>query len=141
MNEAYALLLAYNHGVRVPKLYHAFRGQIDTTICTFILMERIHGQTVNEYLRQAEKNFTIHDHVAKMAISTLCRMLAIPMPETLRRRPTPIIDSENDILYHPFFNYNGHMANVSYQSVGDLDRHINKVLPTFLRDHRDHDDD
>lgn len=118
MHEAHAQLMAYNHGVKVPKLYHAF-VRIDVT---YILMENIHGRTVSEHLDIATTDLE-KEKFAKMAIQSLCRMLTIPRPEALGERLATV---NGEPLSHPFFKEQD--APLVYDSPEHLAAHINRVL-------------
>ena len=103
--------------VKVPEIYHAFEceGQ------TYIVMEYVDGETVGAQLDRssAETRDTIYDQMAK-AISQLLR---VPIPSN--QRPGPV---GGGCIQHYFFQDD--VAVQEYQSVDQLQHHINRVCTT-----------
>ena len=108
------MMNASDSGVKVPEIYHAFEceGQ------TYMVMEYVDGETVGSQLRgsSVETRNWIYDQVAK----AITRLLHVPVP--IGSRPGPV---GGGCIQHHFFQDN--VAPKEYDSVGELQRHINKV--------------
>ncbi len=101
-------------GVKAPEIYRAFACG---SWC-YLVMEYIDGQTVGKLLQgsSAEKKEWIYDQVAK----AICQLLQVPVPSG--SRPGPVGGGH---IQHYFSR--DHVAAWEYDSVDDLQRHINKV--------------
>lgn len=101
-------------GIKVPEIYHAFECENRR----YVVMEYVDGVTASTALRgsSADKENWIHDQLAK-AINQLLR---VPVPSG--QRPGPVGGGR---IQNHFFR--DHEAPVEYNSVGVLQRHINKV--------------
>ena len=108
------MINASESGVKVPEVYRAFACG---SWC-YMVMEYIDGQTVGALLQSssAEKKDWIYDQVAK----AIRQLLHVPVPSG--SRPGPVGGGH---IQHYFFR--DHVAAWEYNSVGDLQRHINKV--------------
>jgi aminoglycoside phosphotransferase (APT) family kinase protein len=114
-------------GVKVPEIYHAFE-QLDDKVngpVTYIIMEYVHGQTVEAAIKncsQQGQKTHIFDQVAK----AVDQLLQVPPPNGLRLGP-----ARGGLINHPLFADN--KAAKVYDSVGQLQRHFNKVIALPLK--------
>ena len=106
-------------GLNAAEVYRAFEceGQ------AYVVMEYIDGQTVGALLRSssAEKKNWIYDHVAK----AINQLLQVPVPSG--SPPGPV---GGGCVKHYIFQ--DQVSPKAYESVGDLQRHINKVCYCFI---------
>ena len=102
-------------GVKVPEIYHAFQSGCQT----YIVMEYVDGETVGSQLRGSsmERKNWIYHQIAK----AITQLLRVPVPSD--SRPGPV---GGGCIQHHFFRDN--VAPKEYDSVDELQRHINKVL-------------
>jgi len=99
--------------VKVPKIYRAFEfeGQM------YVVMEYIQGRTAGSLLRDSatDKNW-IYNQIAK----AFAHLLWVPVPQNSRLGPVG-----GGYIHHCFFKDG--VAPIEYESVEDLQSHINKV--------------
>lgn len=117
-------------GFKIPEIYHAFELEDEEEeVWTYIVMEYIHGQTVEAAMKtcsQPEKS-----HILDQVVEAVKHLLKVPPPDGLRLGPV-----ERGNIQHPLFTEDG--ACVKYKSVDHLERHFNKVYllslntPCFL---------
>jgi serine/threonine protein kinase len=108
------MMNASGSGVKAPEIYRAFECERQT----YIVMEYVDGETVGALLRgsSAEKSNWIYDQVAK----AITQLLHVPVPSG--SHPGPV---GGGCIQHYFFR--DYVAPKEYDSVGELQRHINKV--------------
>jgi hypothetical protein len=101
-------------GVKAPEIYHAFQDELKT----YIVMEHIDGETVGARLRgsSAETKNWIFNQVAK----AINQLLAVRVP--IHSHPGPV---GGGLIQNHFFR--GNRAPKEYESIFDLQDHINKV--------------
>lgn len=123
-NEFRQMTNASGSGVKVPEIYHAFEcefdGEFDGEYQTYIVMEYVHGKTVGACLRDSsgEARNWVYDQVAK----AIKQLLRVPVPTSSGSRPGPV---GGGCIQHYFFR--DKVAPKEYNSVGDLQNHINRV--------------
>lgn len=112
-------------GFRVPEIYHAFERFEDLVKgpVTYIVMEYVHGQTVEAAMKNASQQYKnhIYDQVAK----AVHQLLKISPPKGLLLGPVG-----RGHIHHPLFTEDG--AAAQYETVDHLERHFNKVVAPSL---------
>lgn len=107
--------------VKVPEIYHSFEQYEDLLghSVIYIVMEYVPGKTIEAAVKecsQKDQKAHIFDQVAK----AVERLLQVPVPEGLQLGP-----AQGGLINHTVFADNE--AAKVYESVGQLERHFNKV--------------
>lgn len=114
VHSALKQMNASGSGARVPEVYLAFKYQGEA----YMVMEYVNGDTAHALLQGASAGTVtrIYNQVAE-AFNQLVR---VPVPSG--QRPGPVGGGR---IHHSFFK--DHKASKIYDSVSDLQHHINKV--------------